>query len=73
MEEDVDDGKTPDKRPVTWGRFLAKAIIPLVVLGFLVMFLWKNVWSHTPRQFATANMVNLEDDKMAGLVWRDRW
>jgi hypothetical protein len=72
VEEDVDDGKTPNERSVTWGRILAKAIIPLVVLGFLVIFVWKNVWSYPPRQFVTANTADLEDDKMAGLVWRDR-
>ena len=74
-DDEEDREKYSGEESKTWERLLivVRSMLPLLVISFMVLWGSKIVWSYSPRELITVNTVDLEDDKMAGLIWRDRW
>jgi len=80
MDEDVNAEEAKERlyslrawneRNVTWERILARMIIPTLLVGFILPLAWKVIWMDDTRDLIKANTVDLKDDTLAGLVWRD--
>jgi H+/Cl- antiporter ClcA len=64
--------KTRRQRAVTWEKVLMRIVIPMFLCGGLCMLAW-SLWKLSgKRELVRANTVDLADDAVAGLVWRDR-
>lgn len=60
-----------NERNVTWERILARMIIPTLLVGLILPLAWKVICMDDTRDLIKANTVDLRDDTLAGLVWRD--
>lgn len=77
MDEDPgttgeDQKETAIQQPVTWERVLVRIIIPLLLCGGLFLMFWRLWRLGWKRQLIRANTIDLADDALAGLIWRDR-
>ena len=60
------------QKPITWERVLMRIIFPLLSCGGLFLTFW-SLWRLGGKtELIRANTVDLADDALAGLVWRDR-
>jgi hypothetical protein len=77
LEEDpgsISEGEkgTAMQRPITWERVLMRIIVPLLLCGGLLLVFWRLWRLRGKTELIRGNTVDLADDALAGLIWRDR-